>query len=51
MEFVQKVAAATGMDMKLPLAFEYTKMPSGEWTAFGVYDQVIFFSFDVKVFL
>lgn len=53
MEFVQKVAAATGMNMKLPLVFEYTKMPSGEWTAFGVYDQVfIFFAFaGVNLFL
>ena len=39
-EFMFNMAQAVGVDEEMPLCFEYTMPPGGEWTKFALHDQV-----------
>lgn len=44
-EFALRVARGVGVDTDLPLVFEYTRIPGGDWVEFGFYDQVVCWPF------
>ena len=49
-EFVRGVAEAIGMDVAVPLRFEYTMPPRGDWVEFSFYDQIAIASKVCKIF-
>ena len=49
-DFVRGVAEAIGIDVALPLRFEYTMPPRGGWVEFSFYDQIAIASKVCKIF-
>jgi hypothetical protein len=39
-DFARALAMTLGLDAAMPLRFEYTKPPTGEWTGLAFYDQI-----------
>jgi hypothetical protein len=49
-DFISDLSNGIGVSTSLPLSFEYTKPPGGEWTAFSLYDQVALSSKVCKIY-
>lgn len=49
-DFVRDMAEAVGVDVAVPLRFEFTKPPRGEWTEFILHDQIALASRVCKIY-
>ena len=49
-DFVRDMAQAVGVDVAIPLCFQFTKPPRGEWTEFTFYDQIALASRVCKIY-
>ena len=50
LEFVRSVGVALGLDVAVPMRFEYTSPPDGSWTEFAFVDQIALASKTAKIY-